>query len=590
MGAQSFKRTVLFSCLLVTIVSFGALLIALDRFFAQRAAQDLAASLSRQAFLIQAQIDPQRFNRSQRPHWAALSRRLGEASGARVTFVDTEGEVLGDSQQAELATGAMENHRGRPEIAAALAGKTGTHVHLSSVTREEMFYLAVPVLTNEQVAGAIRLAVPFNHIRTLRSNIRRITLGSAAFALVLAFLLSSFLSAFIIRPLSRIVLASRRFAHGDFSRRIYIDSPRELFELAETLNAMSVQLQERISQVTVQHQHLEAVFNSMVEGVVVVDCAGRILSLNHATEAIFGVTRAQAGQRPFLEVIRNAALAEIVSGVIDDKAVRSQELVLEWPLKRVFRVTAVPVFEGEAIRGGLLMIHDITEFRRLETVRRDFVANVSHELKTPLTAIKGFVETLRDGALEDAQHARHFLDIIQEHSQRLESLINDLLTLSYLESDAVSLDRAPVPVRPLVDAVIDGYAVLAQRQKVSVRNDIPGALIVRAERSKLQQVFANLIDNAIKFNRPDGSVVVSASPHGRFVRFTVCDTGAGIPARDLPRIFERFYRVDKGRSRQLGGTGLGLSIVKHIVELHGGSVGVESTEGAGSLFWFLLPA
>jgi len=236
-----------------------------------------------------------------------------------------------------------------------------------------------------------------------------------------------------------------------------------------------------------------------------------------------------------------------------------------------------------------VVIHDITEIRRLETMRKDFVANVSHELKTPLTSIKGFVETLLEGAWKDEKNAQHFLGIIRDHAQRLDNLVNDLLSLSYLESKDISVDKADIKTKELVDDILAGFKSQLKKRRLQVRNDLPGELLVKADKDKLSQVFTNLIDNAIKFNKEGGSVKIYSQESANLIKITVEDTGVGIPPKDLPRIFERFYRVDKGRSREMGGTGLGLSIVKHIVELHGGVAGVESTEGLGAAFWFSLP-
>jgi two-component system phosphate regulon sensor histidine kinase PhoR len=258
-------------------------------------------------------------------------------------------------------------------------------------------------------------------------------------------------------------------------------------------------------------------------------------------------------------------------------------------VQKVFQVNASPIFEKEAVSGCLMVIHDITEIRKLERIRSDFVANVSHELKTPLTSIKGFVETLLEGALEDKQNSKNFLKIIQEHANRLDNLINDLLALSYLESSQAELKKEELDLQELTDKVLAGFRAQLKKKQIEARNNLPPKCFIQADRDKMEQVLTNLIDNAIKFNKEKGWINIDFQemPHSKKV--SIEDSGIGIPEKDVPRIFERFYRADKARSRQLGGTGLGLSIVKHIVELHAGSVGVESTEGLGSKFWFSLP-
>jgi two-component system phosphate regulon sensor histidine kinase PhoR len=264
-------------------------------------------------------------------------------------------------------------------------------------------------------------------------------------------------------------------------------------------------------------------------------------------------------------------------------------LRLSWPVQKIFQVNCAPVSEKGRVNGCLTVIRDITELKKLETMRQDFVANVSHELKTPLTSIMGFVETLQEGALDDKEHSRQFLAIIQEHARRLNSLVNDLLDLSLIETKAVDLDRKDLNLKTLVDGIVAGFKNQIQKKSLRIDNELPAGLSIRADKDRIEQVLTNLIDNAVKFNKEKGDIRIFSSEETDGLKITVDDTGIGIPRKDLPRIFERFYRVDKARSRELGGTGLGLSIVKHIVELHGGRAGVESSEGLGSQFWFILP-
>jgi two-component system phosphate regulon sensor histidine kinase PhoR len=291
----------------------------------------------------------------------------------------------------------------------------------------------------------------------------------------------------------------------------------------------------------------------------------------------------------FLEVIRNNDIAEIIGSVLKNGRFRSAEIDMAWPVRRALEVNASPIFSGDAISGCLAVFHDITEIRRLETMRRDFVANVSHELKTPLTSIKGFVETLLEGALEDKENAAHFLKIISEHANRLDNLVKDLLALSYLESAEAAISPEDVDMKRLADEVLSGFEAGMKRRSISARNELPEGALFKADKNKMEQVFVNLIDNAVKFNKDGGSIRIYSEKTAAGTRFIVEDSGTGIPPKDIPRIFERFYRVDKARSRSLGGTGLGLSIVKHIVSLHGGTVGVESAEEIGSKFYLTLP-
>jgi two-component system phosphate regulon sensor histidine kinase PhoR len=327
----------------------------------------------------------------------------------------------------------------------------------------------------------------------------------------------------------------------------------------------------------------------MVEGVVVLDKAGHIVSINSTIEKIFSISKGNVKDKVFLEAIRNNDIAEVINAILKDGKPLTTEITLIYPVRKIFEVSATPVFDNNTISGCLVVIHDITELRRLETMRSDFVANVSHELKTPLTSIKGFVETLLEGALEDKENNRSFLKIIQDHTERLNNLVEDLLSLSHLESKEIALKKRGLNLRQQFEEVISGFKSQLKKMSVEVENELPASIIINADKDRIEQVFTNLIDNAIKFNKEKGSIRIYAQEVNGKIKVFVEDSGIGIPEKDIPPIFERFYRVDKARSRELGGTGLGLSIVKHIVELHGGSVGVESTEGLGSKFWLLLP-
>jgi len=360
---------------------------------------------------------------------------------------------------------------------------------------------------------------------------------------------------------------------------------KEITSLKEALESSG----KKLDVLEKQYNSLQQVLESMVEGVVAVDKVTRITSLNSSVEKILNISKKESEGKFLLEAIRNNDIAEIVSEVLAKAEFICRELNLLWPIQRIFRINASPILENKSVGGCLLVIHDITEIRRLEIVRSDFVANVSHELKTPLTSIKGFVETLLEGALEDKENNRNFLKIIQEHAGRLDKLVNDLLSLSHLESQGIVLDKREFNLNDQVKEVIAGFKSQLKSRGIEVTNQLPKELIINADKDRLEQVLVNLIDNAIKFNKDKGFIKIYNQDDRGNIKVIIEDFSMGIPGKDISRIFERFYRVDKARSRQLGGTGLGLSIVKHIVELHGGSVGVESTEGLGSKFWFILP-
>jgi two-component system phosphate regulon sensor histidine kinase PhoR len=367
-----------------------------------------------------------------------------------------------------------------------------------------------------------------------------------------------------------------------FKRNKYIKS-------IDALKSAIADLEEKIRRLENENIQMQAILNGMVEGVIAVDKETRILSINPAIEKIFNIQTRDVKGRFFLESIRNNDLSELINSVLDKGDFISRELSLVWPVQKIFQVNAAPIFEKRMISGCLVVIHDISEIRRLEKVRSDFVANASHELKTPLTSIKGFVETLLEGASEDKKNSQHFLKIIQEHAERLDNLINDLLRLSYLESSEIKLEIKTVDLQALTSEVLAGFKSQLKKRSIEAINDLPAKLLVNVDKDRIEQVLINLIDNAIKFNRDKGKIKIYSQELDDRIKFIIEDSGIGIPPKDLPRIFERFYRVDKARSRELSGTGLGLSIVKHIIELHGGTVGVESTEGLGSQFYFYLP-
>ncbi len=377
---------------------------------------------------------------------------------------------------------------------------------------------------------------------------------------------------------------------GNFQQRINIYSKGALGRLAQAIDRSIAALTAQINVLNREAIKGKAILTSMVEGVIAIDKDGGILSFNPTAEKIFNIKKQYAEGRLFLEVIRNNDISEIISRVLKSGEPLSNELNLILPVQKVFKINASAIFEDRAVAGCVLVIHDITQMRRLERVRSDFAANVSHELKTPLTSIKGFVETLLEGAIDDKENNREFLRVIQEHANRLENLINDLLDLASLEERGVSLRAREVNFKELADKILMNFEAQLKKKEIEVSNELSRNLIVNADKDKIEQVFTNLIDNAVKFNRPKGSIKIYAqNTADNKIKITVKDTGIGIPAKDIPRIFERFYRVDKARSRSMGGTGLGLSIVKHIIESHGGSIDVESSEGLGSEFSFTLP-
>ena len=397
-------------------------------------------------------------------------------------------------------------------------------------------------------------------------------------------------SLFIPRLLREIGAWAKSFANGDFSRRISLSARDEMEELADSLNSMSRQIQSRMEESIADKSRLEAVFLSMFDGVMVIDGRGAIVLMNQTLKELLQVDTGVAGKKP-LEVIRNIDIQELAERVLTSRSrPESREITLLHPQEKVLLAHATPVLREEAIDGAVLVFHDITELRRLEKVRRDFVANVSHELRTPVSTIRGYAETLLEGALEDKAHAREFLRIIYDDAGRLTKLINDLLDLSRIESGKMKLALEQCSLEAVVDKVLTGMDKEARKNSVTLKKEVPPRLSkIRIDEAAIAQVLLNLVENAVKYNNAGGGVTIGARETPRSIEVSVSDTGIGIPQEDIPRIFERFYRVDKARSRDLGGTGLGLSIVKHIIQSHHGEVFVESRLDGGSTFRFTLP-
>jgi len=589
MKIKSFKLKLILSYVFVIIFTFGLVAFFLDKNLEDNSLRELKTSLINQAQLIESELQAKLITPPDLPALEALTKDLSLKIKSRVTIIDTKGRVLVDSEKSLEEALSMDNHADRPEIKLALSGLTGQEIRYSPTLKINMLYVAVPIKTKGSISGAVRLALPLANVEKMLKGIRNAIIFSIIFALGLAFVLGSLLTAGIIKPINKIIHISRKFSSGDFTHRIYHDSKDEIGELAATLNKMSEDIENKIKEIKTQNQELSAVFNSMIEGVIVIDRSGRIVSVNQTVEKIFGIIGREAEGRIFLEAVRNNGIAEVIDTVIKEGKPVSKEIALIFPVSRTFEISATPIFDNEAVSGCLVVIHDITEIRRLETVRSDFIANVSHELKTPLTSIKGFVETLLEGALSDNENSRNFLKIIQDHAERMNCMVDDLLSLAHLESKDITLQRSSFNLRHQLEELIPGLRSQLKKKNIEIRNELPADISVTADKNRIQQVFTNLIDNAIKFNKDNGWIKVYGQEINGKMKICIEDSGAGIPQKDISRIFERFYRIDKARSRELGGTGLGLSIVKHIIELHNGSVGVESTEGFGSKFWFILP-
>ena len=394
----------------------------------------------------------------------------------------------------------------------------------------------------------------------------------------------------VTRPIAEITTAARRMAEGDFSRKIPASSSDEIGQLGRALNLMAGRLEDRLAELEGERAKGAAILDSMVEGVLAVDGANRVLLINASACRLLSASSDAGVGRPFLEVIRNKEMLDLLDRTLKEGTFTQQELRIFTPVQRVLQVHASPLKGREQTAGAMLVLHDVTELRRLEMVRTEFVANVSHELRTPLTSIKGYLETLLEGGLEDREHARPFLDVIHKHTERLGRLLDDLLDLSNLELGKIALNRHPMNLAEVIGSAMAIYGPQAAKQEIELLAELPHGLPrVLADRDRIAQVLINLVDNGLKFTPKGGRVTVAAREMRGCAEVTVQDTGVGIPSQDLPRITERFYRVDRARSRELGGTGLGLAIVKHLVKAHDSDLIIESELNRGTTVRFTLP-
>ena len=586
----------LFAVTLALTVAGWLALRSIERVELSRVAENLEARTSLAAFALEPLLAQPGAGRSTRqPEIQSMVRELSRHALARVTVIGPDGTVLADSDTPDDAVSRLENHGTRPEVIQALSAGYGTDIRLSATVGQRMYYLALPMKSGNQIRSVARLAIP---LTTLESRIHDLTRAvSIAFGLAFAVsvALSVLLARGVTRPLSAMADVARQLAGGSLGRRIRTTSRDEVGVLGSTLNQMADQLESKIREVSEDRTQLLAMLASMIEGVMVLDCRGKVLQVNPALEQMLMVQGAEARGRAHWEVIRHHELSELVTRVLETRANCGGEMTAA-ASGRTLRVEAsVAGGQRENEACAVLVFHDITAVRRLEKVRKDFVANVSHELRTPLTSIKGYVEALLDGAKDNPEQALRFLEIILKQTDRLNLILDDLLQLSQIESGQVLFKRDPISLSEVVDRTVALIKPLADKKGHTVTVAMPADLPpVLGDPERLSQVLTNLLDNAVKYTPANGSIQVAGQiagdPPQRLVELSVTDTGLGIPEADRPRVFERFYRVDKARSRELGGTGLGLAIVKHIVEGHGGRVWVEGNQPTGSRFVVRLPA
>lgn len=514
----------------------------------------------------------------------AASERLSERIAARVTFIATDGTVLADSSERPAQ---MANQAGQPEVARALRAGVGINTRRSGDSGEELVHVAAPLTVDGNPQGVVRVAAPAT--QALGSVNRAIAVIAVIGVLgtVLAVLIGYAGASRTTRAIAALTEGARQLAAGELDYRVNAQASNETQELAQAFNRMAVSLRDLVQDLSAERGKLTAVLNTMADGVVVIDGSGRIVLVNRAAEQILNIAGGDVLDRRFTEIIRDHNLQQLVGRCSEQREVQHGEVELpQW--RRYLSVITTPLAEpGDA--GVLLTMHDLTRIRQLETTRKEFVSNVSHELRGPLAAVKILAESLASGALKEKKRAKDFLRRINSEIDRMAAMVNELMELSRLESEQTSLQLAPLDLHPFIAELHEEHQELTDKGKIAFELAIPEHLPhVRGDEDKLRQVFDNLLNNAVKFTPKRGRISLSAQQVNGNVCLRVADTGVGIPRKHLPHIFERFYKVD--RSRHSEGFGLGLAIVKHIVQAHGGEVQAESAEGQGTTFTVTLPA
>lgn len=603
----------MFTYISVVVVVMASVQVYLDRAMHTFLVSHLTDTLTRELRLARSVVT--RYELKDGASFDALADELGQQLGVRVTLIDSEGTVLGDSAVLVDEVRNMQNHADRPEVQTAWQKGQGQRVRYSETLGTDMLYVAATLPGLLQGRMILRLAMPLRAVGEMKKPISRAIWVASAFGLALALLLAYGSSRYVSRPIVDMTRIARDVASGIYTpRHPQGVTSQELQDLASALDEMRRQIQGRIGQITLEKSRLEAVLASITEGILVTEQSGRVSMANRAFGNLFGVSQDAVGRMP-IEVVRQREVQEAIEKTMETGQVVFLDLTLSDGLERYLDVHVAPILQEGVCVGSVTVFYDITELRRLERIRKDFVANVSHELRTPLTTIKGCAATLADGALDDKEAAIRFVDMINNHADRLHDLVEDVLDLSRMESGTLVLESEMHSVQEMVNGAVDQVKTRSMEKNIDLQVLLDTPVHVCCDYKLIEQALVNLLDNAVKYTPEGGTVTVVANhftkadigrsdlkvapgldiktesvrDSGKRIAIEVQDTGVGIPLASISRIFERFYRVDQGRTRAIGGTGLGLSIVRHIMEAHGERVYVKSEEGRGTTFGLTLP-
>jgi len=572
------RIAVAFAVLLVACI--GGLSAYLSHFFREDYVSNLRTQTTDQSWLVADSATPY-FANGQTSEVNALAVRVGQQISARVTIIDKDGKVVGDSEE-DPAT--MDNHADRPEVKQALAGGVGSSIRYSDTLRYDMMYVAVPISTNGEIVGVARVSIPLSRIDASMGHINMVIIVGALVAAALAILLAFQITRITVEPVKKLTKVSQRMAEGDLDQEIVVTSMDEVGQLARAFNRMASQLKQMMALITAERDRMAVILAHMDDAIFVIDGDGKVTMLNRAAEKTFQISKDMALGHTFIEVVRDYELDALLQHCLTTRE-QQTGLVEVRPRKQLLGAIVTP-FQGEP--GCLVLVQDLTELRKLETVRRDFIANLSHELRTPIASLKALTETLRDGAIEEPSVAKDFLNKMNFEVDRLAQMVQEMGDLSRIESGEAPLQKMSVNIADTVVRAVERLKMQSERAGLRLETQIASGLPqVSADEDRVEQVLLNLIHNAIKFTPSGGRIDVMARVDGNNLLVSVSDTGVGISPDDLPRVFERFYKADRARAG--GGTGLGLAIAKHIVEAHGGRIWAESVEGKGSTFSFTLP-
>lgn len=580
--------TIIISMVALSVIASGLLML---KTFEENHINVLEDTLEREMRLIAAQMDwVAGSNEELIDYYTERAIKLQELTDTRVTIIKSDGTVLADSNYNPRE---MDNHGHREEIIGALEQGLGKSTRSSDTLHQNMLYVAIPVTnTASDETYVLRLAISLAEVEQSISSLTVVLVVGLLILFVVAALISYRIALGLTKPLEKITQVAKRIKNMDYRARVEVKKNDEIGELGNAINAMADSLQIQMTRIRENENHLQSVLSNMINGVVMMDSQGSILIMNDRAEQILGISASKLIGRHYREIKQQYELSQLIMEGFETRKHIHEEITFYYPEERLLELNLVPIYQtrGTEFSGILLVLQDVSAIRRLERMRSEFVANVSHELKTPIAAVKGFAETLLGGAVKDEETAKAFLEIIYDESERLNRLIGDILELSKIESRRVPLILSPVNIAQFMVNTIAILEVSAHRKHINVNLSAPEELYMEADEDRLRQIFVNLLSNAISYTPEGGKVEVRISlTEQEQVRIEISDTGIGIPEKDLPRIFERFYRVDKARSRSSGGTGLGLSIVKHLVELHKGTITVQSVVGKGTTFILELP-